>query len=77
MFLFNYSKCMIFLDFHSSVIGTPEFMAPEIAEAFIYDLQATVYDKKCDLWSLGVILYILLSGHSISTEFSLATKNPM
>lgn len=44
-------------------VGSAEFMAPEIVEAFIYDLQATVYDKRCDLWSLGVILYILLCGH--------------
>ncbi|XP_071494396.1 MAP kinase-interacting serine/threonine-protein kinase 1-like [Diadema antillarum] len=44
-------------------VGSAEFMAPEIVEAFIDDLQATAYDKRCDLWSLGVILYILLSGH--------------
>lgn len=36
-------------------------MAPEVVEAF--SEEATNYDKRCDLWSLGVILYILLSGY--------------
>merc|ERR1712110_8478 len=37
-------------------VGSAEFMAPEIVEAF-------KYDKRCDLWSLGVMMYILLSGY--------------
>uniref|UniRef100_A0A6Q2Y3R4 non-specific serine/threonine protein kinase n=1 Tax=Esox lucius TaxID=8010 RepID=A0A6Q2Y3R4_ESOLU len=40
--------------------GSAEYMAPEVVEAF--SEEATIYDKRCDLWSLGVILYILLSG---------------
>jgi serine/threonine-protein kinase ULK/ATG1 len=35
--------------------GTPITMAPEI-------LQGRPYDKKCDLWSLGVILFQLVFG---------------
>ena len=31
-------------------------MAPEVVDAF--KTQATTYDKRCDLWSLGVILYV-------------------
>ncbi|XP_015783553.1 MAP kinase-interacting serine/threonine-protein kinase 1 [Tetranychus urticae] len=42
-------------------VGSAEFMAPEVVEAFIGE--ATPYDKRCDLWSLGVIMYILLSGY--------------
>ncbi|XP_068929361.1 MAP kinase-interacting serine/threonine-protein kinase 2 isoform X3 [Petaurus breviceps papuanus] len=41
--------------------GSAEYMAPEVVEAF--NEEATIYDKRCDLWSLGVILYILLSGY--------------
>ncbi|XP_071954099.1 MAP kinase-interacting serine/threonine-protein kinase 1-like isoform X1 [Antedon mediterranea] len=43
-------------------VGSAEYMAPEIANAFIEDELTTSYDKRCDLWSLGVILYIMLSG---------------
>lgn len=35
-------------------IGTPYYIAPEVLEKS--------YNYKCDLWSCGVIMYILLSG---------------
>jgi len=45
-------------------VGSAEFMAPEIVEAFIEDTERDLkYDKRCDLWSLGVMLYILLCGY--------------
>jgi len=36
--------------------GTAIYVAPEV-------LMATSYDTGCDIWSLGVITYILLSAH--------------
>jgi MAP kinase interacting serine/threonine kinase len=42
-------------------VGSAEFMAPEVVEAFIGE--PNFYDKRCDLWSLGVIMYILLCGY--------------
>ncbi|XP_019645389.1 PREDICTED: MAP kinase-interacting serine/threonine-protein kinase 1-like isoform X1 [Branchiostoma belcheri] len=42
-------------------VGSAEYMAPEVVETFNNDA-ASVYDKRCDMWSLGVIVYIMLSG---------------
>lgn len=43
-------------------VGSAEYMAPEVVEGFVSD-EAGPYDKRCDLWSLGVVVYILLCGY--------------
>jgi len=44
-----------------SPVGSPLFISPEVASNFIGE--ATPYSKRTDLWSLGVVMYILLSGN--------------
>jgi calcium/calmodulin-dependent protein kinase I len=41
-----------------TMLGTPSFMAPEI-----YDLRKEGYDQRCDLWSVGVVVFCLLGGY--------------
>ncbi|XP_003388109.1 PREDICTED: MAP kinase-interacting serine/threonine-protein kinase 1-like [Amphimedon queenslandica] len=41
-------------------VGSAEYMAPEVLDTFTGEIFS--YDKKCDLWSLGVLVYMMLSG---------------
>jgi len=46
------------------IAGTQNYVAPEV-------ISNKVYDKRCDLWSLGVILFLLLNG-----ELPFKTEDP-
>jgi len=39
----------------SQAFGTSYYIAPEVLNS--------TYDEKCDVWSIGIIMYIMLSGN--------------
>jgi calcium-dependent protein kinase len=40
----------------TEVLGTPYYIAPEVLDRN--------YNEKCDIWSIGVITFLLLSGRA-------------
>ena len=49
------------IDMYNTICGSPLYMAPEIINIFIGVSNEinnkSVYDSKCDIWSLGLIIY--------------------
>lgn len=42
------------LEIKSDIVGTAYYVAPEVING--------IYDERCDIWSCGIIMFILLSG---------------
>lgn len=56
-----------------TTVGTPEYCAPEVGleytkvpqkNSIVMNLTKQGYDHKCDIWSLGIIVHMMLSGVS-------------
>jgi len=54
---FGYAKKVLYPNSLRTQCGTEGYVAPEIIS------HKPAYDVKCDMWSLGVILYIVLGGY--------------
>jgi len=61
--------------FQGRIVGTPCYIAPEMIKGS--------HDRRCDNWSLGVLMYVLLTGHfpfsgkKTSTIFKAITDTPL
>jgi len=54
---FGLSKHFVKGELQHELVGTPYTVAPEV-------ILGEGYDEKCDLWGIGVITYLLLSGET-------------
>lgn len=53
----DFGSGMIYGDtVHKELVGTPGYIAPEVIQRF-------TYTPSCDVWSIGVIMFILIMGY--------------
>ncbi|KAM8847401.1 serine/threonine-protein kinase D3-like isoform 2-T2 [Synchiropus picturatus] len=58
---FGFARIIGEKSFRRSVVGTPAYLAPEV-------LRSKGYNRSLDMWSVGVIVYVSLSGTFPFTE---------
>ena len=62
---FGFARYLEKNELAGSLVGTPMYMEPSILKTFITSTKRVVdgfYDKKVDVWSLGILTYELLIG---------------
>ncbi|XP_062239997.1 protein kinase D4 isoform X2 [Platichthys flesus] len=52
---FGYARIISEKSFRRTVVGTPAYLAPEV-------ISSSGYNRSLDMWSVGVIMYVSLSG---------------
>ena len=52
---FGFARIIGEKSFRRSVVGTPAYLAPEV-------ISSSGYNRSLDMWSVGVIMYVSLSG---------------
>lgn len=52
---FGFARIIGEKSFRRSVVGTPAYLAPEV-------ISSNGYNRSLDMWSVGVIMYVSLSG---------------
>lgn len=52
---FGYARFIPEAQFRKTIVGTPAYLPPEV-------LSKRGYNKSLDMWSVGVIIYVTLSG---------------
>ena len=58
---FGLSKFVSGSEYMHSLVGTRYYIAPEV---YMSNFKGVGYNKSCDMWSIGVISYFLLTGHN-------------